>query len=144
MSRILPKLEPVDGIPISVVELRVRFGETDAASVVFHGNYLRYFEVGRVEMLREHGISFSDLMKSGLFMPVVDAWCSYRRPAHFDDMLRVETWVHDLRRSSVIIANRVWRESDLLALGGVRLGCISTETGRPEPFPETLFGSFNR
>ena len=138
MSRVLPRLEPGEGVVPHSVELRVRFGETDAAAVVFHGNYLRYFEVGRVEMLRAHGVSFAELIASGLFMPVVDAWCSYHRPARYDDLLRIETWVDSRRRSTVTVGNRVWRGAELLASGGVRLACIDSETGRPRALPEEV------
>ena len=73
------------------IELRVRYSETDQMGVVYHGNYLPYFEVGRVEWLRNQGISYKSMEESGVALPIVNINISYKKPARYDDLLTVTT-----------------------------------------------------
>ena len=76
---------------VSETTIRVRYAETDAMGVVYYSNYLTYFEVGRVEFLRQHGYPISDVDRK-LHMPVVEASVRYVKPARLDDLLRVRCW----------------------------------------------------
>ena len=85
---------------IAEARVRVRYAETDAQGVVYYSNYLVWFEVGRVEYMRQMGLSYAALEKRSQGMMVVEATCRYRAPAHFDDELIVRTWCDELKQSS--------------------------------------------
>jgi acyl-CoA thioester hydrolase len=77
----------------SETKIRVRYAETDQMNVVYHGNYAQYFEVGRVESMRQLGLSYKDVEASGIVMPVIEWTAKFIRPAHYDDLLTVRTSV---------------------------------------------------
>jgi acyl-CoA thioester hydrolase len=85
----------------SEMKIRVRYAETDQMNVVYHGNYAQYFEVGRVESIRQLGITYKDVEASGVIMPVIEWTAKFIRPAHYDDLLTVRTmlkhWPKDHR-----------------------------------------------
>ncbi len=103
-------------------ELRVRYAETDQMGIVYYANYLVWFEIGRVELLRSLGHAYSQLEKDHrLILPVVDAHCRYRAPARYDDEILIETWPSLVRESVVRFDYRIYRcsgkEPELLAEG---------------------------
>jgi acyl-CoA thioester hydrolase len=118
-------------------EIRVIFGDTDQMGVVYYANYLRFFESARAAYWRALGKSYKDLEAWGVGLPVVEAHCTYRRPAHYEDLLEVDVEVSELRGASIRFAYRVLRGSDLLAEGYTRHAVIGTD-GRPKPLPEPL------
>lgn len=71
--------------------VRVRYAETDQMGVVYHGNYAQYFEMGRVEWLRNLGVSYKWMEENGVMLPVVSLEMNYKKPARYDDVLRVKT-----------------------------------------------------
>ncbi|GAA4063024.1 thioesterase family protein [Flavobacterium cheonanense] len=73
------------------VQVRVRYGETDQMGVVYHGSYVPYFEIGRVEWLRNKGVSYKALEESGIALPIVSMHLNYKKPARYDDMLTINT-----------------------------------------------------
>ena len=73
------------------INVRVRYSETDQMSVVYHGNYVPYFEMGRVEWLRNKGISYKSLEENGIALPIVSMTINYKKPARYDDLLTVTT-----------------------------------------------------
>ena len=102
------------------VRLRVRYAETDQMGVVYHANYFVWFEVGRVELLRQLGFSYRDMEQSdGCFIAVVDARCRYKAPARYDDEIIVRTHLKNMRDSLLHFGYEVLRASDgvLLAEG---------------------------
>jgi acyl-CoA thioester hydrolase len=86
---------------------RVRYAETDGMGVVWHGNYLLWFEVGRVETLRAIGYPYSRLESEGLGLPVTEVGMRYVRPARFDDLLRIEVRLADLKSRKFRITYRI-------------------------------------
>lgn len=82
-------------------EIRVIYADTDAMGIVYYANYFKWFETGRTELMRDMGIAYADLEKSGYSMPVIEAGCEYVYPARYDDLLVIETTVTHLRRASV-------------------------------------------
>ncbi|MEZ4224327.1 MAG: thioesterase family protein [Polyangiaceae bacterium] len=119
--------------------VRVRFGDTDLMGIVHHAVYLSYFEAGRVEHLRRRGIDAEGWGARGLHFPVVDAALRYRRPARFDQVLVVETWLAKLTRVTLEFAYHVrCAASDaLLAEGSTRLACVDNDH-RPVRVPADL------
>jgi acyl-CoA thioester hydrolase len=105
---------------VSEVRLRVRYAETDQMGVVYHANHFIWFEVGRVELLRQLGFSYREMEEhDGCFIAVVDARCRYKAPAHYDDEVIVRTHLKNVRESLVHFGYELLRASDggLLAEG---------------------------
>ena len=80
----------------SETKIRVRYAETDQMGIVYHGNFFPYFEVGRVESIRQLGFAYADMEKMGVVMPVVDVHVRYLRPALYDDLLTIKTSLKEL------------------------------------------------
>ncbi len=112
--------------------IRVRYADTDRMGFAYYANYLRWFEIGRAEMLRSLGTSYREVEESGTSLPVVEAACRYLKPARYDDLIAIETAVTHLGRASVRFEYRVVREEDgeLLASGQTR-HCFLSPDGRP-------------
>jgi acyl-CoA thioester hydrolase len=81
---------------ISTTQVRVRYGETDQMDVVYHGNYVEYFEVGRVEAIRALGITYKEMEAAGIIMPVIEWTARFLRPAKYDDLLTIRTTLREL------------------------------------------------
>ena len=126
---------------MSAVEVRVRviYGDTDQMGVVYYANYFRYFELSRSEYFRQRGGSYIDVEKRGLMLPVVDALCSYRAPARYDDMLVVKCTVTRLKRASIEFSYEVRKDAEaaILCTGKTMHACINRE-GRPTALPEDV------
>jgi len=78
-------------MPTSLTTLRVRYAETDRMGVVYYANYLVWFEVARANLLRDLGWTYREMEETGVFLPVIEAQCEYRRPARYDDEIEVRT-----------------------------------------------------
>jgi acyl-CoA thioester hydrolase len=92
--------------------VRVRYAETDQMGVVYYANYLVWFEIGRVELLRSLGLAYSQLEKEHeCILPVVEASCRYRSPARYDDEILIETRPALLRGSVIKFAYQIWRKA---------------------------------
>jgi acyl-CoA thioester hydrolase len=105
---------------ISETRIRVRYAETDQMGVVYHANHFIWFEVGRVELLRQLGFSYRDMEASdGCFIAVVDARCRYKAPARYDDEIIVRTHIKNIRESLIHFGYELLRANDdtLLAEG---------------------------
>ncbi len=94
---------------------RARYCETDAAEVVYYGSFMHYFEVGKMEMFREIGLKYQRNI------PIVEVFCQYKAPAHFDELLEVRSWFDDIREKSFKVRTEVFRveEDDSFTLLGV-------------------------
>ena len=86
---------------VQPVELRVRYAETDRMGVVYHANYLAWCEVGRTEYIRTLGVSYAELEARGLLLAVADASLRYHAPARYDDVVRVDTSIGEVRSRTV-------------------------------------------
>jgi acyl-CoA thioester hydrolase len=76
--------------------LRVRYGETDQMGFVYYGVYAQYYEVGRVEAMRSLGFSYREMEESGVLMPVINLTVNYKKPAKYDDEVRIVTTVNEI------------------------------------------------
>jgi acyl-CoA thioester hydrolase len=93
--------------------VRVRYAETDQMGVVYHANYFVWFEIGRVEMLRQLGFSYRDMEQSdGCFIAVADARCRYKAPAKYDDEITVRTHLKNVRESVIHFGYELFRAAD--------------------------------
>jgi acyl-CoA thioester hydrolase len=94
-------------------QVRVRYAETDQMGIVYYANYLVWFELGRVELLRSLGLAYSRLETDhGCILPVIEARCRYRAPARYDDEILIETRPAMLRGSVLKFAYRIYRKLD--------------------------------
>ena len=120
-----------------IYEVRVIFGDTDQMGVVYYANYLRFFEGARAEYWRSLGRSYKDLEAAQIAMPVIEAYCNYKRPALYEDVLAIETDVTEMRGASLRFTYLVRRAGELLAEGFTRHAVIGP-TGRPRPIPDFM------
>jgi acyl-CoA thioester hydrolase len=96
--------------PRTAIEFRVRYSETDQMGVVYHANYLVWCEIGRTELIRRRGRTYADLERDGVLLAVADASVRYHAGARYDDLVRVEAWVEELRSRSVTFAYLISRQ----------------------------------
>ena len=122
------------------VKDRVRFVETDLMGVVHHSNYLRWFEMARVEYLRTANVLLPDLIADGILFPITEVQCKYRQSAYFDEMIRVEARLVDFSRAKLCFAYRVVRETDNVLLAeGITQNVFTDEKGRVIRLPQLYF-----
>jgi len=106
-----------NGAIVNETRLRVRYAETDQMGVVYHSNHLIWFEVGRVELMRQMGVSYRDMEREdGCFIAVAEAKCRYRAPVYYDEEVVVRTRVKGFRESVVVFSYELVR-----AAGGALL-----------------------
>ena len=116
--------------------VRVPYAHIDQMGFVYYANYLVYFEMARTEMLRQAGIPYVELEKRGVMLPVIEAACFYKLPAHYDDLLEVRTRCTELRGIRLRIEYEVIRDGQTLATGHTVHTFISPEGKVLRPVPE--------
>lgn len=97
--------------------LRVRYAETDKMGIVYHANYIVWFEVGRSALFRELNLPYTEFEKQGLGLAVIDSNCRYRKPAQYDDEITIVTEIISMSARSITFSYRIIREKTLLAEG---------------------------
>ena len=116
----------------SSVQIRVRYAETDRMGFVYYGNYSTYFEVARVEMLRNLGVSYKELEDSGISLPVLEYRIKYLKPAFYDQILTVSTRIQELPSARIRFEYETRNESnDLLNIAETTLVFMNSETLKP-------------
>ena len=117
--------------------VRVRYSETDKMGVVYHANYLVWFEIGRTEFCRARGFSYRDMEENDdSFLVVVESYCRYKSPAYYDDELLVRTHITELRRRSLRFGYQLVRLSDGQIIAEGETGHVVTDkSGRVRSFP---------
>ena len=124
----------------SITKMRVRYAETDQMNVVYYGNYAQYFEVGRVESIRQLGYTYKDMEAEGVIMPVVELHVKYLRPATYDDLLTVKTIVREMPMGHRIeFFQEVYNEErKMLTSGKVVLYFLNAATRQKTVMPVAL------
>ncbi len=122
------------------IELRVRYAETDSMGVVYHANYLVWFEMGRSEFCRMRGFNYRELEASGYYLVVSEASCTYRQPARYDEVVRVRTYLHSLQRRAICFRYEVLRQgsAETLVEGQTRHLCLDA-AGKVKVIPHPYF-----
>jgi acyl-CoA thioester hydrolase len=117
--------------------IRVRYAEADRMGLLHHAQYLVYLEQARTELLRSQGLSYRDLEDQGFLLVLTKLEVRYRRPAFYDDLLTIRTFV--VRTTAVRIDHRyeVLRDGEVLAEASTTLACVDRE-GRPQALPDSL------
>jgi acyl-CoA thioester hydrolase len=123
---------------VSTSKIRVRYKDTDCMKVVYYGNYLTYFEIGRVEFLRQNGLAMSDVDEK-VHLPVVEATVRYVKPAHLDELLDVRCWISERKRASFRFAYEIVDEQgERIATGATLHACWDPATSRMIAVPDWL------
>lgn len=112
--------------------VRVRYSETDQMGVVYHGNYAQYFEMGRVEWLRNMGVSYKWMEENGVMLPVVSLTMNYKKPARYDDLITVKTIFKSQSSVKINFDYEIYNENqELLTIANSVLVFVDMKTGRP-------------
>ena len=114
-----------------ITELRVRYGETDQMGYSYYGNYAQYFEVGRVEALRDVGMSYKSLEDRGYMLPVSSLEVKYKAPAKYDDLLQIETRITEMRGARLVFDYTIRVDDRIIATGITTLVFISKTNMKP-------------
>lgn len=101
-------------------ELRVRYQETDKMGVVYHANYLNWFEVGRTEMIRHSGVSYRSIEERGVLLPLISTELKFLQPARYDDQITVYTRISEITHVRLNFDYEIKREEQLLVSGTTR------------------------
>ncbi|HSD06523.1 thioesterase family protein [Flavobacterium sp.] len=121
------------------VQVRVRYSETDQMGVVYHGNYIPYFEIGRVEWLRNKGISYKTMEESGIGLPIVNMNINYKKSAVYDDLLTVHTVFKSQTSVKIEFDCAIYNEAnELLTTAQFLLVFVSLKTGKPTAPPDYI------
>jgi acyl-CoA thioester hydrolase len=125
-------------------KVRVRYSETDQMRVVYHGNYAQYFEMGRVEWLRNLGLSYKWMEDNGIMLPVVSLTMNYKKPAQYDDEIRVKTIFKSQSSVKIEFEYEIYNErEELLTTGSSILVFVDMKTGRPIAPPSYVSDKLN-
>jgi acyl-CoA thioester hydrolase len=124
--------------------LRVRYAETDQMGVVYHSNHLIWFEVGRVELMREMGFSYRDMERDeGRFIAVAEVKCRYRSPVYYDEEVVVRTRLKSVRGSVVVFSYELVRDAgNVLLAEGETTHIVTDSTMKAAPLPERYLQAF--
>lgn len=127
----------------SSTSLRVRYAETDQMGVVYYGNYPQFFEVGRVEALRQLGTTYRSLEERGIMLPVLKLEIKYIKGATYDEEIKITTIIDELPGTRITFKHEIHNaQGELLTLGLVQLVFVDAETRRPMKAPEDFMALF--
>jgi acyl-CoA thioester hydrolase len=116
----------------NATKLRVRYGETDQMGYMYYGNYAEFFEVGRVEMLRSLGLTYSGMEASGIMMPVLELKCKYLKPARYDEEITINVIMDKMPGIKIHFRYELFNEQqELIHIGETLLAFINMKTNRP-------------
>jgi acyl-CoA thioester hydrolase len=113
-------------------KIRVRYGETDQMGYMYYGNYAEFYEVGRVEMLRSLGMTYSAMEESGIMMPVLELHCKYLKPALYDEEISVKVIMDKLPGVKIHFRYELYNHNEeLINTGETLLVFVNMKTNRP-------------
>src|SRR3989338_2080595 len=127
----------------NLIEHRVRYSDTDHFGVVYYARYLDWFEAGRTEILRDKGITYSELETTGLFAPVVEIKVNYKKPARYDDIAILETSVESIGNSSIKFNYKVFdKKTKELLVEAYTVNVFITKEMKPVRIPDDIRDAF--
>ena len=126
-------------------KVRVRYAETDKMGYLYYGHYPKYYEIGRVEAMRDLGVRYLDLEdKGGIMMPVMSLNMRYVRPAYYDELVTVRTIIRRLPGLTITYHHEIYKENgDLVNGGSVKLCFVNMKTNESVPAPDILLEKLN-
>ncbi len=128
--------------PVFKTQHRVIYGDTDAGGVVYNANFLRFFEIGRTEMMRSLALPYSEMEKLGMILPVTETYLRYKAPALYDDLITIAVSLAELKKISCRFHYRITclraEQEQLLVKGFTKHACVNRQ-GKLMPFPEEVY-----
>ena len=125
--------------PVHRCSARVLYGDTDAGGVVYYANYLKFFEMGRTEFMREYATSYREVEERGLIMPVVESYVRYKASAVYDDLVLIETSLVEVKSVSCRFNYRIFRADDnKMLVKGFTVHAVIDREGKLVKFPADL------
>lgn len=128
----------------STTTLRVRYGETDQMGIAYHAHYLVWCEIGRTDFMRDLGITYAELERRGHLLAVAEASVRYGASAHYDDVIRVETWIERVKSRTITFTYEIARDEPdpaPLATARTTLVCLDRD-GVPRRLPDAVLELF--
>ena len=126
-------------------KVRVLYADTDAMGVVYHTNYIRWFEHGRNELMRQLGVAYTELEKLSLNLPLTKVSCNYLMSARYDQLLTVETKFDYIKRASIRFNSRIWDENrEKLFVEGYTIHACTNNEGKIRRIPQLLLDLMNK
>lgn len=126
------------------IEVRVRYAETDQMGVVYHGNYAQFFEIGRVEWLRNQGLSYKWMEENGIMLPVVSLTMNFKKPAKYDDLLKITTIFKSQSSVKIEFDYEIHNQNgELLTTGYSMLVFVDMKLGKPTLPPAYVLDKIN-
>ena len=107
-------------------------------SFVYHGNYVKYFEIGRIEWLKKLGISYKQMESDGILLPVIDVKINFRKPALFDDKLILSTKLKQMPSYMIEFEYNISRNNELISRGYTKLAFLNSKTNKPIRCPKFI------
>jgi acyl-CoA thioester hydrolase len=121
----------------NVTYYRVIYGDCDSMAIVYYANYLKFFEIGRTELLREAGLTYREVEDRGFFLPTTEAYLKYLKPALYDDLLTIETMIGFVKRASSRFDYAIYRGEDVVVRGYTIHACLDRDN-KIVRFPDFL------
>lgn len=124
-------------------QIRVIYGDTDAMGQAYNANYLRWFEIGRAEWFREKGMTYREVELRGVYLPIVEAHCSFKKPAFYDDLLTIATSFGFFGSARLRFEYQIMRDGEILASGYTVHVCVNRDRKvlRPPDYLRTVLES---
>jgi len=121
----------------------VRYYETDKMGIVHHSNFLRYLEIARLEWLNKLGLDYSEIEKNGIILPVVDINISYKQPARYGDVLRVQVFVKNRPKVTIDFEYKIINQfNKLICVAQTKICFLNEKTRKPIKCPENILNNF--
>lgn len=129
----------------NLTKIRVIYADTDAMGIVYHTNYIKWFEVGRNELMRQLGIAYKEMEHLGFNLPLTKVSCHYLLPARYDHVLTIETKIDYIKRASMKFNSYIWDENgkNLLVEGYTVHACTNSE-GKIRRIPQQILELLNK
>jgi acyl-CoA thioester hydrolase len=140
------KLSSENGVILlqSNVKIRVIYADTDAMGIVYHTNYIKWFEIGRTELLRKAGLVYAQIESQGYNLPLTEAYCHYLLPARYDQIIVVETVLEYLKRASMKFNYLIWdEEKEKTLVEGYTVHACTNEKGKIIRIPHMIIEKIN-
>lgn len=130
---------------ITQTTYRIRYADTDQMGVVYYGNYARFYEIGRSEMIRDLGYAYKELEDSGVVMPVISVNAKYKRPLYYDELITIETALKKMPEARMVFYHTIYnQDNEVVHTAEVTLVFLSKETNRPVRVPEYMISALGK
>ena len=126
------------------IEFYVRYSETDQMSFVYHGNYVKYFEMGRIAWLNKLGFSYKKMEEDGILLPVIDLKINFKKSALFDDKLTLITKLISIPSYMIEFEYKIKRDGSLISSGYTKLIFLNSKTNKPMRCPDQIINALKK